>query len=118
MQCPELSLLHLVLSDHGVAPKCVSDADALCAAIRSEISSKSHTSSFVSHEKLSLFVDNIILQSKNFGQRLGHGYVGTEHVLYVLANDERLCTASFLKEKGVTSAGVEGRVLEVIYFGA
>jgi Clp amino terminal domain, pathogenicity island component len=57
---------------------------------------------------------NVLGQSEQEARRLGHGFVGTEHILLALVEINDGLGAKVLDEAGISKAMVEGEVLERI----
>jgi len=51
-------------------------------------------------------------------RQLGHGYVGTEHLLYGLAKAEESIAAAVLEENGITAEFVINKIAEIIGTGS
>lgn len=61
-------------------------------------------------------------QALNFSveaaRQLGHGYVGTEHLLYGLAKAEESISSSVLEDNGITPEFVIEKIAEIIGTGS
>ena len=90
----------------------------------SEISGALGVSKQAAHKRFSLdvpnferFTDrarNVLAQSEEEAQRLGHGFVGTEHLLLALFDSSDGLAAQLLDETGITRSMVETQILALI----
>jgi hypothetical protein len=90
----------------------------------SEISRALGVSKQAAHKRFSLdapnferFTDrarNVLAQSEEEAHRLGHGFVGTEHLLLALYDSPDGLAAQILGESGITKAAVETQILALI----
>ncbi len=90
----------------------------------SEISGALGVSKQAAHKRFSLdapnferFTDrarNVLAQSEAEAQRLGHGFVGTEHLLLALFDSPDGVAAQVLGESGITKSMVETQIVALI----
>ncbi len=90
----------------------------------SEISGALGVSKQAAHKRFSLdvpnferFTDrarNVLAQSEEEARRLGHGFVGTEHLLLALFDSPDGLAAQLLGETGITRSMVETRIVALI----
>jgi len=94
----------------------------------SEISGALGVSKQAAHKRFSLDVPTferfsdrartVLAQSKEEAHRLGHGFVGTEHLLLALFDAPDGLAAQVLAEAGITRSTIETRILALIKRGA
>ena len=90
----------------------------------SEISAALGVSKQAAHKRFSLdvpnferFTDrarNVLAQSEEEARRLGHGFVGTEHLLLALIDSPDGLAAQLLSEIGITRSMVETQIVALI----
>ena len=58
----------------------------------------------------------VVVQAQEHARRLGHGYIGCEHLLLAAASVGEPAGAA-LREQGVTPAGVEAEIVRLAGLG-
>lgn len=62
--------------------------------------------------------ENALNRTVKIAEELGHTYIGTEHVLIALAEDESSCSYVLLRKNKITEASIRTAVKEISGFGA
>src|SRR5580698_9325434 len=75
---------------------------------------KRFTTELPTFERFTERARKVLVNSETEAHRLGHGFVGTEHILLALFDVAESLALSVLDEVGVTKAAVEGRVVQLI----
>ena len=63
-------------------------------------------------ERFTEKAENALNRSVKIAQRLGHTYIGSEHLLLALAEDEVCCASLILKKNGIDKAKISSYIKE------
>ena len=86
--------------------------DAL--GVTKQAAQQRHTARSLPADRLTPRTQLAVEQAQEAARRLGHGYVGTEHLLLGILAVPECIAAKVLAERGITTASVEAHVLATI----